>query len=301
MYDFCVKSDDYKTRYNELTTSNLHKHAMELRKEAKNALFYNKIGGALISLIPGIDYLVQKFYIKKDAMKKVGKIFGINVEFINDSKNNQNNKNHKEMLKEVNGESIEINSSSKIMDGLQTTGKVGGYYQGTKNILDSIKMTDQANIMASNFAFLGEKGVQTSVKLMEKANLYKKEAEIAEIFSNIHVTPLDYIYNPYATKAAELTAKSQKLLSESTAIHSKIASLSKQATDLSSKAKGLSVIGKSVSIGTCFLSVALGAYFTHQFCEELLDKFVDFYINNATYIFNSLEQASQYLLKKSKL
>ena len=41
-----------------------------------------------------------------------------------------------------------------------------------------------------------------------------------------------------------------------------------------------------------------GAYLTHQYCEELIDKFESYYKSNALKIANSYKQAIQYLLIK---
>jgi len=48
------------------------------------------------------------------------------------------------------------------------------------------------------------------------------------------------------------------------------------------------------------VGVALGGYFTHKYCEELIDKFEDYYIKNAEKIGNSYKQAAEFLLRKSQ-
>ena len=45
---------------------------------------WNKVGGSLIGLVPGIDWIVQKFVVKKKIAKKIGEVFGISVNFINE-------------------------------------------------------------------------------------------------------------------------------------------------------------------------------------------------------------------------
>jgi len=47
-------------------------------------LTWNKVGGSLIGLVPGIDWIVQKFVVKKKIAKKIGEVFGISVNFINE-------------------------------------------------------------------------------------------------------------------------------------------------------------------------------------------------------------------------
>jgi hypothetical protein len=40
--------------------------------------------------------------------------------------------------------------------------------------------------------------------------------------------------------------------------------------------------------------VGLGGYFTHKYCEELLDKFVEYYKKNAEKIGLSYQKAEEY-------
>ena len=54
---------------------------------------------------------------------------------------------------------------------------------------------------------------------------------------------------------------------------------------------GLSVVGVAIGVGC-------GAYFTHKFCEELLDKYVEYYKKNAEKIKNSYIDAAEYFLIK---
>ena len=57
---------------------------MKLREEVKEVLLLNKIGGAAIDVIPFIDLFIQRFIIKKNAIKKVSEIFGIKAQYIDE-------------------------------------------------------------------------------------------------------------------------------------------------------------------------------------------------------------------------
>lgn len=48
-------------------------------------------------------------------------------------------------------------------------------------------------------------------------------------------------------------------------------------------------------VGTVF-SVGIGAYCTHNFCEGLINKFADYYQNNADKITNSYKEALSYFI-----
>ena len=50
---------------------------------------------------------------------------------------------------------------------------------------------------------------------------------------------------------------------------------------------------KFFGIGT-IIGIGLGAYCTHRFCEDLLDKFAHYYRKNADKITNSYEKALSY-------
>ena len=59
----------------------------KLRPEDKES---NKVWGGVVGIIPGLDWLLQKFVIKKNAAKKVGGIYGIDVRFLDEKDNNKN-------------------------------------------------------------------------------------------------------------------------------------------------------------------------------------------------------------------
>ena len=95
----------------------------EIRKiRAKHILFRHKIGSGVISLIPGVDWAVQKFVIKKDAVKKVGEIFGLDVKYINQILDKQNEENQKKKQKKKDNkneiEKIKI-STNNINDDIE--------------------------------------------------------------------------------------------------------------------------------------------------------------------------------------
>ena len=94
---------------------------------------------------------------------------------------------------------------------------------------------------------------------------------------------------------------------EATALTSNAVTLTDQAINLSNTAAGFSnsanafkYAGAAVTIGGCVIGIAVGAYFTHKFCEELIDKFVDFYKNNKGKIRNSYQDALEYFSLKNK-
>ena len=82
--DFFIASKFFQEVSENLNPEEVEKKAEILKKRAQSVLTLNKVGGSLIGLLPGIDWLVQKYVIKKNITKKIGGIFGISVNFINE-------------------------------------------------------------------------------------------------------------------------------------------------------------------------------------------------------------------------
>ena len=59
----------------------------------------------------------------------------------------------------------------------------------------------------------------------------------------------------------------------------------------------LKIIGTGAFALGAVVGVGLGGYFTHKYCEDLLNKFVEFYKKNAEEIDNSYNKAANYFLK----
>jgi len=81
------------------------KEEADIRKrKAKKILLYHSIGSGAIGVVPGVDLAVQKCVIQKNATKKIGQIFGLDINLISkeeDSFNikNANNENNFEIIK----------------------------------------------------------------------------------------------------------------------------------------------------------------------------------------------------------
>ena len=62
------------------------KEEARIRKiRAKALISRHKIGSAIAGILPGGDYLANKFYIKKDAARKAGQIFGFDLKELEES------------------------------------------------------------------------------------------------------------------------------------------------------------------------------------------------------------------------
>ena len=90
--DFFIESDTYKEFKETLNKEKLEKKIEELKIKAEYELYPNKYLGGIAGLFPFIDLAIQKYVIKKRALKKAGQIFGIKVDFLNEEKNKEEKK-----------------------------------------------------------------------------------------------------------------------------------------------------------------------------------------------------------------
>jgi hypothetical protein len=94
IHDFFIKTEDYLTSKNKLDPELVEKNALKLRAQGEEILLANKIWGGVFGIIPGIDWILQKFVVKKNAAKKLGQLLGIDVKFVEEE-----NKTKKEIKK----------------------------------------------------------------------------------------------------------------------------------------------------------------------------------------------------------
>ena len=82
IYEFFIKSEDFINSFINLSNEGIEENAYKLRKQAQDVLLSNKIAGGIVGTIPIVDIIVQKYFIKKNALKRAGEIFGFNIELI---------------------------------------------------------------------------------------------------------------------------------------------------------------------------------------------------------------------------
>ena len=240
IHQFFVESKDYKDSTNKLDAKSIEKRALKLRVQAEDILLSNIIWGGVVGIIPGIDWVLQKFVIKKNAAKKVGRIFGIDVKFVDEYQN-----------------------KTKIKENIDKKKKIGKKENEIEEIINS-----NIDKNALNLEIEGD-------NLTYESNQYK-------IGNSIKVT----------TEAGAY-------IGSGVSLGSGIARASAEAA-VETATLGLKLVGSGLIIGGVILGVGLGGYFTNKYCEELLDKFVKFYKNNAQRIDNSYQKAANYFLLENK-
>ena len=80
IHDFFIESSDYKNSLKELSKEQMEFQISKLRNQAEDIIFWHKVGsyfGSLIPILGDIGY----FFIKKDAIKKIGKVFDLDPIF----------------------------------------------------------------------------------------------------------------------------------------------------------------------------------------------------------------------------
>ena len=298
IHDFFVESEDYKHYKKELSKDEIEKRALKLRAQAQSILLPNKIWGGVVGIIPFADWALQKFVIKKNAIKKVGEIFGIDAKFIDeDNEREQKLKEKKKNTINYNTPGLTTNDTGINVDGndlteetdeykigkaLECSTGTGSYVSG--GIAGGVAVAN--TIKAANYA---AEATQLSANA---AQLSVKAAQFAEKANNINVISKAWYAitgtTSSAAKAAQIAA-SNAAAAENAAQTALIQSSAMAGTSTLCKFASAGLFGFGIVLG-----VGCGAYFTYKFCEELLDKFVEYYKQNSDKIKNSYETAAKY-------
>ena len=160
-----------------------------------------------------------------------------------------------------------------------------GINAATKSAQFSAKAV-QLSSQATQFSAQAAQFSAQAAQITDKMNNASKLTKIWNYFSGTGTV--------MAKEAAKLSSKasSATAAANSATIAANSANISaKSASAAGTLGKvfgvGLTVVGAAVGVG-------LGAYFTHKFCEELLDKYVEYYKKNCGKIQNSYIEAAEY-------
>ena len=241
IYNFFIQSEDFLNSLKNLDEDIIKNQAKRLRAQAEDMLLSNKVWGGIVGIIPGIDWILQKFVIKKNAAKKLGEIYGIDVKFIDEKGNN-----------------IDVNTSKPEY------------------------ITANIDTEALNIEIEGE-------ELLKESTEYK-------VGNSIKVAGEAASYIGGGVSAGIGVARAATIIAESSS------SAASTATSIAVGvgATALKVVGASLFVVGAVVGVACGGYFTNKYCQELIQKFENFYLNNAQIIANSYKQAAEYLLQLTK-
>ena len=240
-----------------------------------------------MGIIPFADWAIQNLIIKQNALKKVGEIFGIDIKFI-DEENEREIKLQKENEDKIyyTIPGLDDNTNNSYVNGNELT-KESTEYKVGKTVECTTKTGEFASgIAAANLAI--NSAARGGQLLTEAAQYSAQAAQLTQKVNNMSGVAkfLDFF-----TKTGSTMAKQAAELSSKAA--------SSEAAAASSAAAG--TLGKIASVGLFGIGIAIGVgfggYTTHKFCEETLDKFVEYYKKNADKIKNSYQEAAEYFLQ----
>ena len=273
IHDYFEKSDDCKNLMEKLSPEAIEKKVSQLREEAEDALLANKIWGGAVGIVPGVDLLVQKFLIKKNALKKVGKIFGIDVKFVNEVQKTINKEKIIELNEIKDEENNEIKDEEKVKKKNEIKNEIKDKKKDKKNDkqIDKLKEENKKEDEIFNNPNIDE----TSLNTIKEKDVIKGSIK-NKVCNGIRITSET---GAYVGSGFSIGAGVTRFAGETFATATTI---------------GLSVCGIGLGVVGVFVGVGLGGYLTHKFCENLIDKFVNFYKENANKISNSYKEALEY-------
>ena len=192
----------------------------------------------------------------------------------------------------------ELNKEKKeyiVGKSVESTIQTGKYAGGVFGVNTGINATIQAAKLTAKATQLTTQAAQYSTQVAQytaKAAQMAKEANNYSKFLNFFTGTGAAL----SKEAANISAQASNYASQATNLVSKAASAEAAAAEsttigLVGKYAGVGLLGLGIIVG-----VSCGAYFTHKFCEEYLDKFVEYYKNNSHKIKNSYEEAANYFL-----
>ena len=233
----------------------------------------NKVWGGKVGIIPGLDWVLQKFVVKKNATKKLGQLFGIDVRFVEDNKTTDKKKNkEKEKEKEKNKKKEKEKKKDKEKEKEKES-------ENEKNKVEK----------ETPFKEYVTKGMDDEQFILKGEELIE-DTKAEKVGNSIRITGEagGYIGGGVAVDQGIIRAASTIGPTASEGIST--------ATSVAVGVGGtaLKVVGAGFFVVGAIAGVSLGGYFTHKYCEDLLDKFFEFYKANAKKISNSYLEAEKY-------
>ena len=303
IHEFFTNSRDYKEKKERFNEEKLEESLKSLRIKAQQILFTNKIWGAAVGLLPFFTDMPLRHFIKKNAIKKVGELYGINIDFINEQKEKEKENKKKKTENEtsfitpdldieylnttIKGDGlIEETPKEKINDKITETGIIGSYLGGTASVGYGMNLS-------SEFIKIQAEALELAAKAKRAQEALDAANAVNNTVQNVGCFGKAWNFISGAGKAANLAVQKASELAEIASQESAIATQKLAETSTGTFWK---VAGTGLGVIGVVSGVAIGGYFTHKFCEELLDKFEGYFRNNVGKIRNSFEDAAKYFL-----
>ena len=308
IHDFFIESESYKKSLRTLNEQVLEENIEGLKAQARSELLPCKFWGAAAGIVPFGDLLLQKFVIRKDALRKAGQIFGIEAKFV-DEDNAKEKEKEKKKIQEIKEEPKIIGKENKEENEIKIEGVniISDYFDEPKK--SENKRNEDNNIENNKEPDYIQPGIDKKklTTTVEGEDLMKDSTQnkISKIVGgSIQATVIakeadnvSKIIN-HSSQIAEIMSKTKQFTAISRSGLGYISDIDAyfqvldEADQLRAAGSGASLF-KFFGIGT-IIGIGLGAYCTHRFCENLLDKLADYYRKNAGKITNSYEKALSY-------
>ena len=308
IYEFFIESESYKYFEENINEEKLNSEIERLKSDAWYQLLQYKVWGGLVGIFPFVDIAVQKLVINKKAIKKVAKIFQIEAKFVDEENEKEKKlekkdeevkrKKFEEEKKKLEEEKIKLEEEKKKLE--QKNNKEGEnknepFYMRAdidkKNLITKVKGEELLSETNSNNAKkIINNTIRAGTLFKEADNIVKMceySSKIADIEKKIEFLEKTYAYT---TDCGSMLS----LLYFDTAAHeAQWENLVDDCVALREVGSGVKNFTKFFGIGTV-ISVGVGAYTTHTFCEDLINKFAEFYRKNVGKIHNCYEDAVSY-------
>ena len=318
IHDFFINTEDYKNSLKILDQTIIEQNISKLKEQARDILFSNKIWGGAANILPYIGWAAEKYVIKDNAVKKVGRIFGIDIKFIDEiiEKNKRHdfaNLVNRDSLfnMEMDGNKLIDQQGNKIIVNSFKFGEAGTYIGGGVSIVNGFKKASDAADITIKATKTAEKATQIAAeaaKYTAKSTEFSSKAK--ELTNNMNIfKKVFYYFIPSSNKVTEMTINASSMAGQAANMEAQSVALNIDATNMFSNASNISksanlfkYSGAALTFAGFIIGFLSGTYFTHQFCEELIEKFVDFYKKNIGKIRSSYHLAERYFsLEEEKI
>ena len=310
IYEFFIESESYKYFKENLNDEKLNAEIERLKSDAWYQLLQYKFWGGFVGIFPFVDIALQKLVINKKAIKKAAEIFKIDAKFV-DEENEKEKKSEKkdeeekkkkyeEEKKKLEEEKIKLEEEKKKLEQEnnkeeENKNKNEPFYMrediDKKNLITSVKGEELLSETKSNNATKIINNTIRAGTLVKEVNNFAKIYEYSSKIADLE-KKMEFLEKAYATYTQNVGGLG--LIFFDTAAHeAQHDALYYDYLALKDVGSGAKSLTKFLGIGTV-ISVGVGAYTTHKFCEDLINKFAEFYRKNASKISSSYEDAVSY-------
>ena len=220
---------------------------------------------------------------KKELFKKIYDFF-VNSECYKDSLNKYSSK------EEIEKNALKLRAQAQnILLPNKIWGGVVGLIPFADWALQKFVIKKNAVIKVAQIFEIDAKFIDKDIEKEKKLKNKKENNESDIIYCSPELINNNSNYSSYESQATNIVSEAANFAS--TAASAEVAA---------AESAAIGTLGKFVGYG--FLAIGIitgvgcGAYYTHKFCEETLDKFVEYYKKNSFKIKNSYEEAAKYFL-----